>query len=65
MFRPCVGLIGIDADYEREDGEPSWELVKLVSKADAIAALGEGWDSGHAAPTDGAPEAEAEEEVMF
>ena len=52
MFRECVGLIEIDAEYQRDDGEPQWQLVKIIKTADAEAQLGADWLSDRAAGDD-------------
>ena len=50
MFRSCVGLIEIDEDFQRDDGEPQWQVVKIIKEADADAELGADWMSDRAVP---------------
>lgn len=40
MFRTCAGLIEDDTSYQRDDGQPSWQLVKIAKRGDVEAALG-------------------------
>ena len=51
MFRSCVGLIEI-SDYQRDDGEPQWEVVKIIKEADADAELGADWMSNRSVDSD-------------
>lgn len=53
MFRTCVGLIEIDHEFQREDGEDSWQLVKIIKDADAEEELGHDWVNNRAADSDG------------
>lgn len=50
MFRSCVGLIEIDADYQRDDGEPQWQVVKIIKEDEAESELGADWMSDRSAP---------------
>lgn len=72
MFRGCVGLVDIDPDFEREDGEPAWTLVKIIAAKDADAELGADWLAAQgAAAADGDDQADetadapADAEAMF
>ncbi len=43
MFRTCVGLIEVDENHEREDGETSWQIVKIIRNEEAAEELGADW----------------------
>ncbi len=64
MFRSCVGLIEIDTDFTREDGETQWRLVKIIKESEAETELGADWlqDRGVA---DAADDAADDDEPMF
>lgn len=34
-FRSCVGLLAIDHEYQRDDGELSWKVDKIMTTAEA------------------------------
>ena len=68
--RECVGLIDIDEEYQRDDGEPSWKLMKIIRKEDAERELGADWTNARAGrdvEASDAAEAEdaAEADVLF
>jgi len=43
LFRPCVGLIQEDTEFQREDGKASWDLVKIIKADEADEVLGADW----------------------
>lgn len=63
MFRACVGLIEVDAEYTRDDGEPQWQVVKIIKQDEAEAELGADWMNDRA--VDDAPADDADEEPVF
>ncbi|KKN47401.1 hypothetical protein LCGC14_0663140 [marine sediment metagenome] len=53
MFRTCVGLIEIDENYQRDDGQESWQVAKIIKESEADAQLGVNWRGARAAEAGG------------
>jgi len=54
MFRSCVGLIEVDTEYMRDDGEQQWQVAKIIKEVDAESELGTDWMESRSVPVDDA-----------
>ena len=64
MFRSCVGLIEIDANYQRDDGEPQWQVVKIIKEAEAETELGADWMTNRSVSSDASDASEDDDDVF-